>query len=87
MSTTDIADSGVALPPRQKFGLTTRQRQLLNFLKRTQASGVCPSYQQMMDALGLSSKSSVHRIVQGLKERGYIENLPNRARSIVIVED
>jgi repressor LexA len=39
----------------------------------------------MRDALGLASKSGVHRLVSGLEERGYIRRLANRARAIEIL--
>jgi repressor LexA len=40
----------------------------------------------MRDALGLASKSGVHRLVSGLEERGYIRRLANRARAIEILK-
>ena len=44
-----------------------------------------PSFDEMRDALGLASKSGVHRLVSGLEERGYIRRLANRARAIEIL--
>ena len=40
----------------------------------------------MRDALGLASKSGIHRLVSGLEERGYIRRLANRARAIEILK-
>ena len=45
----------------------------------------CPSFQEMMEHLGLKSKSGVHRMINGLAERGVIRRLPNRARSIEVI--
>ena len=66
--------------------LTRKQSELLTFLKRhMQTHDVPPSFDEMRDALGLASKSGVHRLVSGLEERGYIRRLANRARAIEIL--
>ena len=44
---------------------------------------VPPSFDEMRDALGLASKSGIHRLVSGLEERGYIRRLANRARLLI----
>lgn len=38
----------------------------------------------MKEALGLKSKSGIHRLISGLEERGYIERMPHRARALEI---
>ena len=43
-----------------------------------------PSFEEMKEALGLKSKSGIHRLISGLEERGYIERLPHRARALEI---
>ena len=65
-------------------GLTKRQSRCIGFIRRyaDQHDGVSPSYEEIGAALGLRSKSGVHRIIMALKERGFIETLPNRARAI-----
>lgn len=45
-------------------------------------NGVIPSYDELMDILGLNSKSGIHRLLTGLEERGAIQRIPNRARAI-----
>ena len=63
--------------------LTFKQNQLLSFLiKKIEENGVSPSYEEICKELSLKSKSGIHRIVKSLEERGYIERLKNRARSI-----
>ena len=65
--------------------LTKKQRDLLLFIhERLQADDVPPSFEEMKDALGLRSKSGIHRLISGLEERGYIERLPHRARALEI---
>ena len=64
-------------------GLTKRQRDLLLFIRGyVSKTGYPPSYDEMKDALGLASKSGVHRMVLALEERGYIDRIPDRARAI-----
>jgi repressor LexA len=81
MSTIDIA------APQRAFGLTARQRDLLSFIEaQLESKGIAPSYGEMMSGVGFASKNSVHRLVHALRERGHIDMLPNRARSIIILE-
>lgn len=66
--------------------LTAQQQRLLTFIEdRLKQSGVSPSFDEMKDALGLKSKSGVHRLIKALEERGFIQRLPNRARALEVV--
>ena len=66
--------------------LTRKQKELLDYLTaHVEAHDVPPSFDEMRDALGLASKSGIHRLVSGLEERGYIRRLANRARAIEIL--
>ncbi len=63
--------------------LTKKQNQLLNYLiKSIESDGITPSYDELCKKLSLKSKSGIHRIVNGLEERGYIKRLENKARSL-----
>ncbi len=65
--------------------LTRKQRDLLLFIhERMKEDDVPPSFEEMKDALGLKSKSGIHRLISGLEERGYIDRLPHRARALEI---
>jgi len=65
--------------------LTQKQRDLLLFIhQHMNGSDVAPSFEEMKDALGLKSKSGIHRLINALEERGYIERLPHRARALEI---
>lgn len=67
--------------------LTRKQKELLDFLTaHAEQNDVPPSFDEMRDALGLASKSGIHRLVSGLEERGHIRRLANRARAIEIVK-
>lgn len=66
--------------------LTHRQKELLDFIRtRLAEAGVSPSFEEMKSALGLHSKSGVHRMVLALEERGFISRLPDRARAIEVI--
>jgi len=66
--------------------LTRKQHELLIFInQRLNETGVSPSFDEMKDALGLKSKSGVHRLVTGLEERGFLRRLPHRARALEIL--
>ena len=68
-------------------GLTEKQGEAYRFMcDFADEHGHAPSYDEIGAALGLASKSGVHRIVTALEERGRIRRLPNRARAIEIVE-
>jgi repressor LexA len=65
--------------------LTKKQRELLLLIhERMQAGEIAPSFDEMREALGLKSKSGIHRLITGLVERGYLERLPNRARALEV---
>lgn len=66
--------------------LTKKQHELLMFInERLGQSGVSPSFDEMKDALGLKSKSGIHRLITGLEERGFIRRLPHRARALEVL--
>ncbi len=66
--------------------LTRKQKELLLLIRdRLASDGVPPSFDEMKAALGLRSKSGIHRLITGLEERGFIKRLPHRARALEIV--
>ena len=67
--------------------LTKKQYELLLLIDtRIREAGVPPSFDEMKDALGLKSKSGIHRLISGLEERGFIRRLPHRARALEILK-
>ncbi len=65
--------------------LTRKQHELLLFInKRLAEGGVSPSFDEMKEALGLKSKSGIHRLITGLEERGFLKRLPHRARALEV---
>jgi len=66
--------------------LTKKQYELLVLIDhRIRETGVPPSFDEMKVALGLRSKSGIHRLITGLEERGFIRHLPHRARAIEVL--
>jgi repressor LexA len=66
--------------------LTKKQYELLLFIdRRLRDSGVSPSFDEMKEALGLRSKSGIHRLMTGLEERGFVRRLPHRARALEVL--
>jgi repressor LexA len=67
--------------------LTRKQIELLDFIRiRIEAEGVPPSFDEMKEALGLKSKSGIHRLITALEERGFIRRMAHRARALDIVK-
>ncbi|UTW54043.1 transcriptional repressor LexA [Kordiimonas sp. SCSIO 12610] len=67
--------------------LTSKQHQLLVFIQeRLEENGISPSFDEMKDALGLKSKSGVHRLINALEERGFIKRMANRARALEVLK-
>ncbi len=65
--------------------LTRKQKELLLLIHdRMAEDGIPPSFDEMKEALGLKSKSGIHRLITGLEERGFIRRLPHRARALEI---
>jgi repressor LexA len=66
--------------------LTKKQYELLVYIdERLKNTNVSPSFDEMKDALGLASKSGIHRLITGLVERGFIRRRPHRARALEIL--
>jgi len=69
------------------MGLTERQSDCLRFVRARRTAGMpAPSYSEISRHLGVT-RSNVHRLVHGLIDRGYLRFLPNRARTLALVEE
>jgi SOS-response transcriptional repressor LexA len=72
--------------PGSYVGLTTKQAELLSYIRTRQSAGETPSYEEMVDALDLRTKSAVSRLIASLEYRGYITRHAGMARSIIALE-
>lgn len=68
--------------------LTVKQQTLLAFIKNYMRghNGVPPSYDEMLEAMEVASKSGIHRLVHALRQRWHIRLIPNHARAIELVD-
>jgi SOS-response transcriptional repressor LexA len=63
--------------------MTKRWKLVFNFIVAYQRiHGVPPTYQIMAIALGMRSRSNMHRIVGRLKELGYLDVEPKRLMGV-----
>lgn len=62
--------------------LTKRQKDCLEFIQTYHAfsEGKSPTLEEIREGLEVSNKSNVHRLLNSLEERGFIER-PKRARA------
>jgi repressor LexA len=69
--------------PGSYAGLTAMQAELLSYLRSRENGGqITPSYDEMSVAVGLATKSGIHRLIVALQARGYITRIPGASRSI-----
>lgn len=65
--------------------MTEQQKRVYDFIRsRLVESPVAPSFEEIGQEIGTSSKSSVHRLVSALVDQGLIIRRPGRARSIAL---
>jgi repressor LexA len=63
--------------------LTPKQKNVLEFLQRfIQENGYAPSYQEIANAFGLSSRSTAQKYVERLREAGYLDMDANSKRGV-----
>lgn len=63
--------------------LTPKQKNVLEFLQSfIQENGYSPSYQEIANAFGLSSRSTAQKYVERLREAGYLDMEANSKRGV-----
>lgn len=71
-----------------RCGLTKKQAAALAFIGEFIARhDHSPSYAEIADGLGLMSRSSAHRVVQILKDRGVVRSRRGRRQTLAIVQN
>jgi repressor LexA len=66
--------------------LTRKQHELLIFIDRhLRQTGFSPSFDEMKEALGLRSKSGIHRLISALEERQFLGRRHHRARALEVL--
>lgn len=68
-----------------KVRLSRQQKAVVGYLQAQERAGEpVPSYQDIADALGISSKSVVSRLLHGLEGLGVVTLHPGKSRSIAV---
>ena len=63
--------------------LTAKQKKLLDYINSYFVeNSIFPTYEEMKNALDIKSKSSIHKLISSIEERGFIERIPHKARAI-----
>lgn len=87
MSTNGARSLNVGIVGLPTTALTVHQRRCKEFIRQfTALHAYAPSYQEIMQALGLSSRSEVHRIVRALVRHGHLTRVPGWHRSVQIID-
>ena len=67
------------------YGVTPKQKRCLDYIKSYIAdNGYPPTTREIQAGLGLSSTNQVWRYIHSLRERGAIDFMDGRARSIEV---
>jgi repressor LexA len=67
--------------------LTTRQRQVLNFIRRSlQKNGIAPTRAEIADAMGFQSKNAAVDHLKALERKGFIRLHSDLSRGIQMLE-
>ena len=66
--------------------LSPKEKAFLEFVEaQMKTTGICPSYQEIMDHFGFASFNSVQNYLRQLTSKGYIEMPPHQKRAIRIL--
>ncbi len=67
--------------------MTHRERDLLRFIEQYMGDhgGVAPTLAEMAEAIGLTSKSGVHRFLSSLERQGLVQRASRQTRSVQLV--
>ena len=73
-----------------KRPISYKQQRFLDFIQRyTIENGQAPSYEEIMEKLGLSSLGTIHWYVKSLSDDGYLHRArgPNGKRALILAEE
>jgi repressor LexA len=72
--------------PADGYGLTPRQRRILEVIKHAvDARGYPPSIREMAESVGLASSSSVAHQLKVLEQKGFLRRDPHRPRALEVL--
>lgn len=72
---------------RTKTSLTSRQEELLRFLRLEQKrQGIMPSSREIQQHFGFASQTAAMDLLRALEKKGVIRRLPGKARAVILAE-
>ena len=72
--------------PTDAYGLTARQRRILEVIKiAVETRGYPPSIREMGESVGLASSSSVAHQLKTLEQKGFLRRDPHRPRALEVL--
>lgn len=67
--------------------LTTQEQNTLQFIRNYIAQfGFAPKFKEIGQAIGVNSQGTIHRYVQSLEDKGYINRLKGNSRGISLID-
>jgi repressor LexA len=67
--------------------LTTQEQKTLQFIRNYLAQhGYAPKFKEIGMAIGVNSQGTIHRYVQSLEDKGYIDRVKGNSRGMSLVE-
>ena len=67
--------------------LTSQEHRTLQFIRNYIAQyGYAPKFREIGRAIGVASQGTIHRYVQSLEDKGYINRVKNNSRGMSLVE-
>ena len=67
--------------------MTERQKIIYDFIQAfIKVKGFSPSYSEIAQGMGMTSKSNIHRHIHALRERGLLHIKPHMIRSMKVCD-
>ncbi len=73
---------------KHRFPPTEKQKKLLDFIRQyiREHDGIAPTFTQMSESTSIP-RGTLHGLLFGLEQRGWIERMPGLKRAIVLTDD
>lgn len=73
---------------KPRFNLTPKQKEVFDFVKKyIDENEYAPSHNEIKEALNFKAQSNVAGLLEGLKERNWIDFIKHKSRSITIINE
>ena len=69
-----------------RYNLTEPQKKLYNYIEYfIEKNGCAPTIEEMRTGISAKSKASTHALATQLKDRDWVDWIPNKKRSMILV--